>query len=103
MLHIDLSRRRFRVDERPELFKHALGGTGVGIRLLEELCPSGADPLGLGEVEGRVPPGVAERYSTFLVCESCGHVYWPGSHFRRMREFLRRVRRGADHPGMLQR
>ncbi len=46
VLHIDLSRRRFRVDERPELFKHALGGTGVGIRLLEELCPSGADPLG---------------------------------------------------------
>jgi uncharacterized protein with PIN domain len=45
-----------------------------------------------GEVEGRVPPGVLERYGLFLVCESCGHVYWPGTHLRRMRSFLRRVR-----------
>jgi aldehyde:ferredoxin oxidoreductase len=46
VLTIDLARRRFRIDERPELFAEGLGGTGVGIRLLEELCPPGADPLG---------------------------------------------------------
>ena len=84
--------------------------TRYGVRLEVDLsdtrCPLCNGRLRIaerGEVEGKVPPGVAERYSTFLVCESCGHVYWPGSHFRRMREFLRRVRRGADHPGMLQR
>ncbi len=46
VLYIDLARRRARVEERPELFEGALGGAGVGIRLLEEECPAGADPLG---------------------------------------------------------
>lgn len=46
VLTIDLSRRSFRIDGRPELFAAGLGGTGVGIRLLEEVCPPGADPLG---------------------------------------------------------
>jgi len=44
------------------------------------------------EVASRVPPGVAGAYDLFLVCEKCGHVYWPGSHLERMRQFLRRVR-----------
>lgn len=44
------------------------------------------------EVEGRVPPGVLERYGLFLVCDACGHVYWPGTHLRRMEAFLRGVR-----------
>lgn len=46
VLYIDLSQRRSWSEERPDLFDTALGGTGVGIRLLEEECPEGADPLG---------------------------------------------------------
>ncbi len=46
VLYIDLARRSFEVKERPELFDESLGGTGVGIRLLEEECPPGVDPLG---------------------------------------------------------
>ena len=46
VLFIDLSERRFRVEERPELFDTTLGGAGAGIRLLEEFCPPNADPLG---------------------------------------------------------
>ncbi len=46
VLYIDLSRRKFEVQERPDLFDECLGGTGAGIRLLEEECPAGADPLG---------------------------------------------------------
>jgi aldehyde:ferredoxin oxidoreductase len=46
VLYIDLSRRSFEVRERPELFDESLGGSGAGIRLLEEECPAGADPLG---------------------------------------------------------
>jgi aldehyde:ferredoxin oxidoreductase len=46
VLYVDLSRRSFEVRERPELFDESLGGSGVGIRLLEEECPAGADPLG---------------------------------------------------------
>ena len=46
VLTIDLSARTFDVAERADLFDEAMGGTGVGIRLLDECCPIGADPLG---------------------------------------------------------
>ncbi|MFC1783233.1 aldehyde ferredoxin oxidoreductase N-terminal domain-containing protein, partial [Planctomycetota bacterium] len=45
ILYIDLSRRRFWVKDRPDLFDQWLGGVGVGIKLLQEECPPGADPL----------------------------------------------------------
>ncbi|MEM2848704.1 MAG: aldehyde ferredoxin oxidoreductase family protein [Candidatus Bathyarchaeia archaeon] len=46
VLHIDLSRRRSWVDDKSELFASRIGGVGVGIKLLEEELPKGADPLG---------------------------------------------------------
>jgi hypothetical protein len=46
VLTIDLSARSARVERRPELFEQGLGGAGAAIRLLEEECPKGADPLG---------------------------------------------------------
>ncbi|RLE27179.1 aldehyde:ferredoxin oxidoreductase, partial [Candidatus Acetothermia bacterium] len=45
ILFVDLARHSFRVEERPDLFQSRLGGTGVAVELLQELCPSGADPL----------------------------------------------------------
>lgn len=47
VLHIDLSKRSFHVEDRGDLFQYYLGGAGVGINLLNENCPEGADPLGL--------------------------------------------------------
>jgi aldehyde:ferredoxin oxidoreductase len=46
ILFVDLTQRSYWVETRPALFEESLGGTGVGIRLLEEQCPQGADPLG---------------------------------------------------------
>lgn len=46
ILYVDLSHRRFWVEDRDDLFEESVGGTGVAIRLLEEECPPGADPLG---------------------------------------------------------
>ncbi len=46
VLYVDLSERRFSVQRRPELFQENLGGAGVAIRLLQEECPQGADPMG---------------------------------------------------------
>jgi aldehyde:ferredoxin oxidoreductase len=45
VLYIDLTHRKSWVAERPDLFEASLGGTGVGIKLLEEECPAGTDPL----------------------------------------------------------
>lgn len=48
VLYVDLTRRRFAIEERPELFAAGLGGAGAAIRLLEEECPPGTDPLAPG-------------------------------------------------------
>ncbi|MEM1569142.1 MAG: aldehyde ferredoxin oxidoreductase family protein [Candidatus Bathyarchaeia archaeon] len=45
VLYIDLSRKRSWID-KCELFADRIGGVGVGIKLLEEELPKGADPLG---------------------------------------------------------
>jgi len=45
VLYIDLSSRESWVEERQDLFEDWMGGTGVGIKLLEEECPAGTDPL----------------------------------------------------------
>lgn len=42
------------------------------------------------EVQDRVPPYVLRSHSRFHRCPSCDRIYWPGSHWRRMREQLAR-------------
>lgn len=46
VLYVDLSKKRFRVEKREDLFEKYIGGTGVATQLLHEECPEGADPLG---------------------------------------------------------
>ncbi|MGB9596092.1 MAG: aldehyde ferredoxin oxidoreductase C-terminal domain-containing protein [Candidatus Poribacteria bacterium] len=45
VLYVDLTRRRIWSEDRPEIFEDTIGGAGAGIRLLNEECPEGADPL----------------------------------------------------------
>jgi len=46
VLHIDLTDRRFWVEDRPDLFENYLGGSGVASNLLTQECPKDADPSG---------------------------------------------------------
>jgi aldehyde:ferredoxin oxidoreductase len=46
ILYVDLTRKRFRVEQRQDLFDKYLGGAGVAAQLLLESCPEGCDPLG---------------------------------------------------------
>lgn len=45
VLYIDLTEGKYEVQERRDLFEKYIGGAGVAIKLLEEECPKGADPL----------------------------------------------------------
>ena len=45
VLYIDLSKKRFWIESRPDLFEKYIGGAGVAIQLLLEHCPRGIDPL----------------------------------------------------------
>lgn len=46
VLYIDLTSKKYWVEDRAELFEEYLGGTGVAVKLLEEELPRNADPLG---------------------------------------------------------
>ncbi len=46
VLYIDLTRKKYWVEDRLELFEKYLGGTGVATQLLKEELPRNADPLG---------------------------------------------------------
>ena len=46
VLYIDLSRRKYWIEDRSDLFEKYIGGTGAATRLLMEECPRRADPLG---------------------------------------------------------
>jgi uncharacterized protein with PIN domain len=44
------------------------------------------------EVRGVVPARIAEVYDEFLRCAQCGRVYWKGSHYDRMRQWVEALR-----------
>jgi aldehyde:ferredoxin oxidoreductase len=46
VLYIDLTKKCFQIEKRPDLFESRIGGAGAAIRLLSEECPQGCDPLG---------------------------------------------------------
>ncbi len=40
------------------------------------------------EARAIVPPGVADAFEEFRRCSGCGRVYWKGSHYRRIAQWL---------------
>jgi uncharacterized protein with PIN domain len=54
-------------------------------------CNGMLHPVEKAAVTDRLPPGTLQYYDTFHRCVDCGHIYWPGSHFQRMQEFLRQL------------
>ena len=59
-------------------------------------CPKCNGPLrraSKGEVKGKVPERVYERYDEFYVCENCGQIYWPGRQWEEMLKMDRKLRR----------
>jgi uncharacterized protein with PIN domain len=40
------------------------------------------------ELEGRVPPHIFRTHNDFSLCPNCDKIYWPGTHWARMREKL---------------
>lgn len=48
-------------------------------------------------LEGRVEPAVLRAFTRFRQCTDCGQIYWPGSHYDRMRALIDEVCRGHPH------
>jgi uncharacterized protein len=39
-------------------------------------------------IQGRIPPKVHEQFTHFQCCPDCQRVYWEGSHYRKLQEFV---------------
>lgn len=52
-------------------------------------CNAPLQDVDKAALHDRVPARVLERQSRFVMCGRCHRVYWEGSHWRHMREFLR--------------
>ena len=42
-------------------------------------------------VTGNIPPDTDRYFTEFFQCTSCQRVYWKGSHYERMQNFIQRV------------
>jgi uncharacterized protein with PIN domain len=54
-------------------------------------CNGLLESVSKGDVIDLLPPKVREGYDSFRRCRDCGQVYWKGTHFERMQQFLERV------------
>ncbi len=71
----------------------------VGLELRDTpaktICPScngSLYPASRSDVRGLVPATVLDTHREFWVCQSCGKVFWEGSHWRRIKEIVENVR-----------
>jgi uncharacterized protein with PIN domain len=56
-------------------------------------------PVDKASVLDRLPPKVRKHYERFSTCDSCGRVYWEGSHWRNMRRMLDDLLPGGEGDG----
>jgi uncharacterized protein with PIN domain len=54
-------------------------------------CNGLLEPVSKEAVLDRLPPKTRDYYDEFRRCQACDQVYWKGSHFQRMQQFVRRV------------
>jgi uncharacterized protein len=63
------------------------------VRLFERciICNSLLVPAEKESIRLLVPPRIYEACATFKVCQTCERVYWQGSHYENMRDFMSRI------------
>jgi len=42
-------------------------------------------------VIGKIPEGILERKEKFWMCDSCKKIYWEGTHFVKLQEFVNKL------------
>src|SRR5512146_2505073 len=53
-------------------------------------CNGILQPVEKFRIIGKIPEGVLEREKKFWMCDSCKKIYWEGTHFAKLQEFVSR-------------
>lgn len=78
--------RRFDLFREIDPFRRCLSCNGV------------LTPVAKALVEDRLPPRTARYYDEFRMCTDCEQVYWKGSHYTHMLEFVEELQSRGAHP-----
>jgi len=54
-------------------------------------CNAVLEPVDKAAIEDRLPPKTRHYYDEFWRCPQCDRIYWQGSHFERMQQFIAEV------------
>ncbi len=54
-------------------------------------CNGQLEPVNKSLVLERLQPLTKKYYDEFRICQSCGQIYWKGSHFQRMQKFIEQI------------
>ncbi len=54
-------------------------------------CNTPLDPVPKEEILDRLPPKVRDLFDEFQICTLCDRIYWKGSHFGKMNDFVEGV------------
>ncbi len=55
-------------------------------------CNGKTQPVKKQEIESRLLPKTQKYYDKFYQCESCGKIYWQGSHYLKMQEMINKIK-----------
>ena len=54
-------------------------------------CNGLVHPVDKGEISEQVPADTLQYYETFYRCDSCKKIYWKGSHYQKMHQFVQEI------------
>ena len=52
------------------------------------VCNGRLQPIEKYRIIGKIPEGVLEREEKFWMCDVCKKIYWQGTHFEKLQEFV---------------
>ena len=55
------------------------------------MCNEALVPVSKEEAEGKVPDFIHRTYDSFHICPRCRRIYWPGTHFERMKKEMEKT------------
>lgn len=69
-------------------------------------CNERLQEIDKADVMDQLPPDVARHYQRFCTCPGCKRIYWEGSHWKRMRNWLDELpgsrKQGISSPGRME-
>ena len=55
------------------------------------VCNGNLQQIEKYKIIGKIPEGVLEREEKFWMCDSCQKIYWEGTHFEKLQEFVNKL------------